>query len=190
MNTLYIFTEEPSLKIVLEVLLPKILPENYTFKIFSHQGKQDLEKAIEKTVPTLSKNPGAKIIITRDQDNEDCKTLKKDLLDKLKNNCSSPFLVRILCRELESWFLGDMIAIENAYHRFKSDQYINKKNYRDVDLIKYPSKVLLKIIPEYSGRDKLPKLEVSKKISRHLLIDRNTSTSFKFFIEGVQKITT
>jgi hypothetical protein len=189
MNTLYVFTEEPSMKNVLEILLPKILPSNYTFRIFSHQGKQDLEKAIEKTIPTLSKIPGAKIIVTRDQDNEDCKVLKQNLIDKLKTNCTSPFLVRILCHELETWFLGDMQAIEKAYNRFKADQYINKKNYRDVDNIRYPNKELLKIIPEYQGRSRLPKIEVSEKITNHLDFERNTSTSFNFFVSGVKKLT-
>ncbi len=189
MNTLYVFTEEPSLKNVLEILLPKLLPNNYSYRVFSHQGKQDLENAIEKTIPTLSKIPGAKILVTRDQDNEDCKQLKNNILEKLNDNCSSTYLVRIVCRELESWFLGDMIAIENTYNRFKSEQHVNKKLYRDVDSIKYPNKELLKLIPEYNGRSKLPKLEVSEKISTHLSLERNTSTSFKFFIEGVRKLT-
>ena len=41
MTFLHIFTEEPSLKIVLETILPKILSEEVHFQIYSHQGKQD-----------------------------------------------------------------------------------------------------------------------------------------------------
>ena len=58
MTFLHIFTEEPSLKIVLETILPKILPENVYFQIYSHQGKQDLERALTLTLPTISKIPG------------------------------------------------------------------------------------------------------------------------------------
>ena len=80
MTFLHIFTEEPSLKIVLETILPKILSEEVHFQIYSHQGKQDLEKALTKTLPTISKIPGSKILVTRDQDSSDCKELKQNLL--------------------------------------------------------------------------------------------------------------
>jgi hypothetical protein len=40
--------EEPSMKALLDVLLPRIIPENITFKCIPHEGKQDLEKSIPK----------------------------------------------------------------------------------------------------------------------------------------------
>jgi hypothetical protein len=36
MKMLYVFTEEPSAKIVMDSLLPKVLPEGVGFKVFPH----------------------------------------------------------------------------------------------------------------------------------------------------------
>jgi len=38
--------EEPSMKNVLEEILPKIIPEQISFNCIAHQGKQDLAKSI------------------------------------------------------------------------------------------------------------------------------------------------
>ena len=188
MTFLHIFTEEPSLKIVLETILPKILSEEVHFQIYSHQGKQDLEKALTKTLPTISKIPGSKILVTRDQDSSDCKELKQNLLQIIGLNCHCDFFVRIVCRELEAWYLGDMQAIEKAYPRFKSEQFINKAEYRNVDKLQNPNKELLKLIPEYSDRENLPKLETAEYISPFLNLEANNSESFNQTISAILKL--
>lgn len=188
MTYLYIFTEEPSLKIVLETILPKILPQNVYFEIYSHQGKQDLERALTSTLPTISKIPGAKILVTRDQDSSDCKELKQNLLQIIGLNCHCDFLIRIVCRELEAWYLGDMAAIEKAYPRFKAVQYTNKSEYRNVDKLQNPNRELLKIIPEYSNREYLPKLETAEYISPFLNFEKNKSESFNQTINAILKL--
>lgn len=188
MIVIHIFTEELSLKNVLDEILPKILPEGIFFRIYPHQGKEDLENALKKTLPSISKIPGSKILITRDQDNNDCVQLKTYINDMVKNNCHCEYSIRIICKELESWFLGDMQAIEKAYPRFKADNYINKAEFRNVDKIQYPNRQLLKLLPEYADRQTLPKLEVSENISKHLDIDNNLSSSFYHTIAAIKKL--
>lgn len=188
MTTLHIFTEEPSLKRVFENLLPKILPENVYFQIYSHQGKQDLEKALRTTLPSISKIPGSKILVTRDQDSSDCKELKQNLIEIIGSNCNCDFLIRIVCRELESWYLGDMQAIQKAYPRFNADNFKNKSEFRNVDKIQSPNRELLKIIPEYNDRDYLPKLETAEYISPYLNINTNNSESFNQTINAILKL--
>ena len=56
MKTLHVFTEEQSAKNVFESILPKILPADVSYRIYPHQGKQDLEKAIQKTIPSITQN--------------------------------------------------------------------------------------------------------------------------------------
>jgi hypothetical protein len=73
MTFLHVFTEEESARRVFDIILPKILPDGIYFKVYSHQGKNDLEKALRTTLPTISKIPGSRILITRDQDSADCK---------------------------------------------------------------------------------------------------------------------
>lgn len=185
---LHIFVEEPSAKIVLDVILPKIIVENAFFQVHSHQGKQDLEHAIKTTIPSISKIPGARILVMRDQDNEDCKKVKKHLLKIIKNKSVSPTLVRIVCRELEAWFLGDLKAVSQAYPRVKPQQYITKSDFRNVDLIQNANEFLLAIIPEYKNRDSLPKLEVAESVAPYLDLANNSSSSFTHFISGVNKL--
>lgn len=188
MISLHVFTEEPSAKNVFNKLLPKILPENVSFRIYDHQGKQDLEKALRTTIPSISKIPGARILITRDQDSGDCKEIKSQLNEIVKNTCSSPYLIRIVCRELESWFLGDLIAVQNAYPRLRQEQYVNKSEFRNVDGISNANLALLRIIPEYSDRGTLPKLETSENIAQYLSLEGNTSTSFNQTIDGIRQL--
>ncbi len=185
---LHIFVEEPSAKIVLDVIIPKIIPEDVFFQVHSHQGKQDLEHAIKTTVPSISKIPGARILIVRDQDSGDCKKVKKHLLRIIGKRSVSPTLVRIVCRELEAWFLGDLNAIHKAYPRVKPQQHSNKADFRNVDVIQNANRFLLAIIPEYKYRESLPKLEVAESIAPHLNLKNNSSASFNHFISGVEKL--
>lgn len=188
MKMLHIFTEEPSIKIVFDIILPKILPEGDHFQVYPHQGKQDLEKALSKTVPTISRIPGSRILITRDQDSGDCKEIKQHLQGIAELNCQCAFAVRIVCRELEAWYLGDMNAIEEAFPRFRAAGHQHKSDYRNVDTLQSPNKTLLRIIPEYANKDYLPKLETAEKIAPFLNVNNNSSESFKQTIKAILKM--
>jgi hypothetical protein len=188
MICLHIFTEEPSAKYLFEAILPKLVSEDVTFRIYPHQGKQDLENALRKTIPTISKIPGSRILITRDQDSADCKDVKSSIIEIIGGHISCPYLVRIVCKELESWFLGDLHAVSSAYPRVNPDSLRGKAEFRNVDKITTPHRHLLKIIPEYLGRGSLPKLECSENISKHLNINENRSNSFNQTISGIRKL--
>jgi hypothetical protein len=188
MIELHVFTEEPSIKNVFDALLPQILPEDVSFVVHPHQGKQDLEKALCSTIPSISKIPNVKILITRDQDEDDCKILKNKLLSIVDKKCSCDYFVRIVCKELESWFLGDLRAIEKAYPRFDKQRYVSKPQFRNVDNIRKPSEYLKTILPNYASRTILPKLETSKNIAAYMDINNNTSTSFNHTINAIKKL--
>jgi hypothetical protein len=186
--TIHIFTEEASIKSVFDIILPKILPEKVFFSIYKHQGKYDLEQAITRTIPSISKIPGSKILIVRDQDNENCETTKKHLVDLLNDCCHCKYFVRIVCRELESWFLGDLAAIEKAYKRFKATKYLNNAKLRNVDRMVTPHKYLLEIIPEFSEKETLPKIETALKIAPFMNLKNNKSKSFNHTIDAIKKL--
>ena len=97
-------------------------------------------------------------------------------------------LVRIVCRELEAWFLGDLFAVNKAYPGVKIEKFKGKSDFRNVDAIQNTSKFLLSIIPEYKKRESLPKLEVAESIAPHMSLGNNTSESFNFFVSGVKKL--
>ena len=96
--------------------------------------------------------------------------------------------IRIVCRELESWFLGDLQAIQKAYPRFNPEHHQTKSDFRNVDKIVNANKYLLKIIPEYSDRDNLPKLEVSESISKYFDLAKNTSNSFNQTLSAINRL--
>lgn len=190
---LHIFTEEPSIEKVFNTILPKLLDvENVSFRVYAHQGKNDLEHALRTTLPTISKIPNSRILITRDQDLYDCKELKQSLDNIVKNNCASSYFIRIICRELEAWFLGDMSAIQQAYPRFEASRYQNGSKFRDIDKIQSPNVRLKEIIPDYQSLDHLPKNETAERISPFLSLDNNftsnKSPSFQNTMKAIQKL--
>ena len=54
-------------------------------------------------------------LVMLDQDFEDCLKLKNELREKIDLAGKSDMtLIRIACRELESFFFGDLAAVETA----------------------------------------------------------------------------
>jgi hypothetical protein len=187
MIVLHVFTEEESAKKVFDIILPKLFP-GLDFRVYKHQGKQDLENALRKTLPVLCKSPYNRILITRDQNSSDCRLVKQCLKDLIKLNCISPVMIRIICRELESWFLGDLNALKLAFPRFSPEYYVNKRTFKKVDLLHNPDQHLLKIIPELKGKKFFPKVEMAEKLTPLLNIEQNNSISFTNTINGLRKL--
>ena len=188
-TTLHIFTEELSFKKLADQILPILLPKDTGFKVYTHRGKQDLEQALTKTLPVISKKPGAKVLITRDQDSGNCINVKRDLEKIITGKCFCQYKIRIVCHELECWMLGDMEAIAKAYPRFKAELYQYKADYRTVDRIADAPERLIRIIPELKQNKSLPKLEFANRVASHMNIEANSSTSFKHFIIAIRQLT-
>ncbi len=176
--------EEESMKRALEILLPKILPPSYKIGencfLRPHNGKGDLQKSIPTKVRTFSHfYEPVKLVILHDQDSNDCTVLKKDLQKLCEENGDCPVLIRIPCRELEAWYLGDMDAIEQAYPTFKASNFRNKEKFRNPDDCRASSE-LKKIIPTFQ------KGVAAKEIPKYMSIERNTSESFNQFVNGLK----
>jgi hypothetical protein len=190
MTRVEILTEEPSMCDVLEIILPKLLPSKWVldqnYFIRPHQGKQDLQKSIPRKVKTFATfyDPTG-IVILHDQDSHDCKQLKHDLimLCQAANNPinPSPILIRIACRELEAWYLGDLNAIQAAYPRFQAQKFVNKAKFRNPDNLNNAAQELQKIMPEFQKRAS------AKAIAPYLDLDpnNNKSESYRQFIVGI-----
>jgi hypothetical protein len=186
MPRIEILTEEPSMQEVLVQILPKILPDKWVlgenYFIRAHEGKSDLKKSIPKKIKVFSNfHYRAGIVILQDQDSADCKLLKQELRSLCEQHGDCAILVRIVCRELESWYLGDMTAIEQAYPKFKAAQYKKKSKFREPDLLNNAAQELSKILPEFQ------KISTAKAISPYLDTSENNnrSESFRQFISGI-----
>ena len=176
--------EEPSMKNVLTEILPKLIPNKITYICIPHQGKQDLAKSIPKKIKAFQFNPTTKFVIVHDQDSHDCKKLKLELLEICQNAGNSNALIRIVCHELESWFLGDLAAVEKAYnlHPNTLSKKQTSKKYRNPDRLNSPKQELIALVDEYYAGTH------SKKIAPHLSLTKNTSPSFQVFIQGIHQL--
>lgn len=177
--------EEPSMANALKVILPQILPKGFELDINCflrpHQGKQDLQKSIPKKIKTFTKyHIPSKVIIVHDQDSNDCKELKSELLKLCSDNGNCPVLIRIVCKELENWYLGDMDAIHKVYPDFKPKNHRYKSKFRTVDHT-HGAHELESLIPSFQ------KGFASRKIPNYFQIEKNKSVSFNQFKIGVIK---
>ncbi len=167
----------------LTIILPKILPKGYKLNdncfLRPHEGKNDLKKSIPNKIKVFSNfHIPTKIIIIHDQDSNDCKKLKEGLIQLCTSNGDCPVLIRIPCKELENWYLGDMDAIGAVYPKFKPEKYKNKATYRNVDQC-FGAYELEKIIKTFQ------KGFASKNIPNFMNLENNNSTSFNHLISGL-----
>ena len=140
-------TEEESMKVTLEIFLSRFWPTKtpgVDWIALSFQGKSDLEKNI---VPKMkSWNYGTPhFVILRDQDGDDCKLLKARLCEiAAQGGCA--FTVRVVCNELESWFLGELESVEAAYPASKATKWKNAAKFRVPDDLGNASEELEKLV--------------------------------------------
>jgi Domain of unknown function (DUF4276) len=177
--------EEPSIENVLTVILPKIVPDKISFKCIPHQGKQDLAKSIPTKIKVYKEfSPDTKFIIVHDQDSHDCRMLKSKLLEICQDAGQPNVMIRIICHELESWFLGDLAAVEIAYNLSSNTLSRKQSNskYRNPDRLNSAKQELKSLVDEYYPGTH------SKKIAPHLSLTNNKSQSFQVFIQGVREL--
>lgn len=173
-----ILVEEPSMAVFLTGLLPRILPDGYTLNdncfIRPHQGKQDLQSRLPSTVRAYRNYPKpVKLVVIQDQDSADCRLLKQRLVELIHfSNPAVPYLVRIACRELENWYLGDLDALQHVYPASKASKYKGKSRFRNPD------------IPQGSAELKKLDQQFSKMSCARAI------TSFQQFISGLIRILT
>ncbi len=198
MRHIEILTEEPSAEIALYQILPKIIRSTeVTYKIITHQGKDDLLKKLPGKLRGYKKwmPENYRIVVLVDKDSQDCHRLKAEL-EKIAHQAGlvskSRFskhvfqvLNRIAIEELEAWFLGDEQAIIKAFPRVRP--YSKKRKYNNPDSIPGGTWESLEKLLQNSGyyKEGMSKMEVSKKISEKMNPSINKSQSFNVFVKGI-----
>ena len=89
-------------------------------------------------------------------------------------------LIRIVCHELEAWFLGDLAAVEKAFKLKGLAKRQHSKKFRTPDRLANASQELRKLVKNYEKRNG------ARTIAPHLEIDKNCSYSFQVFIKSLQ----
>lgn len=142
MRELVFFLEEPSAAAMLEGLLPKIIPADVVPRLIAFEGKQDLEKQLVRRLRGY-RNPGALFVVMRDQDAQpDCKVVKRRLVHLCRQAGRSSALVRIACRELEAFYLADLLAVEKGLGLSGIARQQQTRRFRTPDQVVSPKREL------------------------------------------------
>lgn len=175
--------EEPSMKTLLQGLLPRLFPgwvEHQHFLCIPHEGKSDLDRSIPRKLSAW-RISNDRFVIVRDNDNADCGQLKSRLAAVCGEYGRPDTLVRLVCQELESWYLGDLSALALAFDA-RLDTPAFRKRFAEPDTWQKPAKELERLIPEFQ------KGSGARLMARHLRRAGNVSRSFNVFIAGLTRI--
>lgn len=192
--------EEPSMKCVLEGLLPRLLGP-VSFAVFGHQGKRDLLDKLEARLRgSAARNwPGLRVVVVVDRDDDDCLALKRGLEQiaadaglvtrSRAGGGSFQVVTRIAIEELEAWYFGDWQAVCTVFPRLDNN-FPKQARYRHPDAITGGTWEAFERLLRQRGYYKtgLRKMEAATTLVRHMDPRRNTSPSFRAFAEAVRKI--
>ncbi|HHB75554.1 MAG TPA: DUF4276 family protein [Desulfobulbus sp.] len=182
MKIIVFFLEEPSAREMLKGILPSILPETVDPRYIVFQGKQHMEKQLKKRIRGWCL-PNTEFVVMRDQDFADCHDVKEKLVKLCRDAGRPDTLVRIACHELESFYLGDLAAVEKGLHVINLACKQNSAKFRDPDHLVSPDKELERITAK-----KYQKVSGSRAIGPHLQLNDNRSKSFMALITGIKQL--
>lgn len=177
---LVVLLEEPSAEDFLREIIRKVVPKTVCVHFLVFEGKQDLEKQLPRRVRGWLQ-PNSRFFVMRDQDSGDCRQIKNRLVDLCVQAGRADAVVRIACRELESFFLGDLEAVAKAFNRPQIARHRHTAKYRNPDLLGSPVDELRKLVPGYQKR------EGARRISPFLNLEVNQSRSFIAVMAGLNK---
>lgn len=165
---------------LLNGLLPRLFPD-LSFQFLVFEGKSDLEKNIPRKL-RAGWPPGVRFVVVRDNDGADCVQLKQRLLQSCQTAGRGDTLVRIVCQELEAWYLGEPDALAEAFGNESLRGIGDKAPFRDPDAVPKPSQALKKLAPEFQ------KGSGARMMARFLSRERNRSKSFHVLLSGLDRL--
>ncbi|MGC8490759.1 MAG: DUF4276 family protein [Syntrophobacteraceae bacterium] len=182
MKTIVFFLEEPSAKEMLKGILPRFLPSEFNTRYVVFQGKQDMEKQLERRLRGWLL-PDSLFVILRDQDSANCQDVKAGLVELCVKSGKGEALVRIACKELESFYLGDLEAVERGLELRGIADKQGKRKFRSPDDLGNPYMELSALTGNL-----YQKVSGSRSIGPHLNLDGNRSRSFCALVAGIKKL--
>ena len=206
-----ILIEDRSGKKALDILIPRIIDAQDTFKVRGYKGIGHIPKNLSSSVnagthllldqlPKLLKGYGntfanyqAAVIVVCDLDNKCLKAFRQELFAVL-NACNPKPETRfcIAIEEGEAWLLGDIPAIKKAYPRARDavlNGYVNDSICETWELladavVRGGSKALAKRGWQGVGREKS---NWATKIAPLMDVEKNASPSFCYLREKMRE---
>ncbi len=182
MMTLVFFLEEPSAEEMLRGILPNILPDHVVTRFIVFEGKQDMEKQLKRRLK-FWQAPNSRFFVMRDQDSRDCRSIKQNLLELCEAAHKPETIVRIACHELESFYIGDLNAVEKGLGVRNLAKLQNKRKFREPDALSHPGWELKNLT-----KNRYQKVSGSRAIGKHLDIENNLSHSFNVLVSAIKHV--
>lgn len=170
------------MEVLLSCIMPTIIQPPHSFRVIPHRGISDLRKSLPNKLKGW-RAPDSKFLILVDQDATDCRERKAEFeAICLRHKAKDDFAVRIVCQELEAWFLGDVEALLKSElpGSKRLGDYRNKELCVAPDNVVKPSRRLADILGSYQ------KVSGAKAVAPHMDLKRNTSVSFNVFLSKVE----
>ena len=211
-----ILVEDQSGKRMLNILIPKIIGNQHTFKVIDYRGIGRIPRNLTSStnarnrllldqLPRLLRGYGdtfasypanypAAVILVCDLDNRCLKAFREELFTVL-NACNPKPETRfcIAVEEGEAWLLGDIPAIKDAYPNAKDDVLNRYEN----DSICGTWELLADAVFR-GGANRLrnegwrsvgrEKSAWAERIAPHMNVDINKSPSFRYFQTKIQEL--
>lgn len=180
-KSIVIFTEEPSAKILIETLVERHFTDKLRtgidFHCYNFEGKSHLKQQFPLKLRGWRK-PNTYFLITCDQDSNDCLILKQKLQSLA--NSALPFSIVIFCQELESFYLGDLKALQAAFGLAKEPILANKYK-KSIDEIRGAKEEVKKLIGKPYGQ-----IEGARRMASVMNPNDNQSKSFQHFWQKLE----
>jgi hypothetical protein len=207
-----ILVEDVSGKTALDILVPKIVGEQHSFRIHSYKGSGRLPKNLKSTsdpkkrilldqLPRLirgydkafSSQSDYSLIVVCDLDSRCLKEFRKELLECL-DSCNTSLMTYfcIAIEEGEAWYLGDLDAVRKAYPNAKSavlNTYVNDsicntwEKLADAIVVGGSTK-----LSKLKGQAGMEKSVWAKTITPYMNVDKNLSPSFCYFRDTIRSL--
>ena len=180
MGRVIFLLEERSMQAFLKVLLPRLFPD-LSFHCIPHEGKSDLERSISNTLRQWQE-PAATFVVVRDNDGGDCFELKKRLRQLCLLGDRADTLIRIVCQELEAWYLSEPDAMADAFGDERLRNIGRRAPYRDPEARSKPSDDVERLVPDFQ------KIAGARRMGQYLTRNGNRSSSFAVFLNGIERL--
>jgi hypothetical protein len=195
----FVLVEGPSEKVLLERWAPRAFP-GHQFFLRPHQGKGELPRRREvdpkrrglldqlpATLRAYAKTCTANeaVLVLVDADDNDCVTLKRQLLELAQNECPNLRVVfRIAVEETEAFYFGDLKAIKAAF----PDADMERARSFVPDSL--PTNGTAEEFATVVGDDTLRKVDWAERMSTKLTTSpaASRSPSFKALHAGIKKL--
>jgi hypothetical protein len=153
-------------------------------RYITFQGKQDLEKQLVRKIRGYQSDK-VRFIVLRDLDSHpDCSRLKQRLLNLcIESGRVHQCLVRLACKELESFYLADLLAVETALMIPGLAQKQQSKKFRQPDYLGSPVNELKTLT-----KNRYQKVAGSRVIGMHLNLDNQRSPSFRHLVTAIRRM--